>query len=104
MRIGHPWYTQAATDFACGNRLVIATPAEDPNQVNEPPNPTAKARIPQSYSPWSMANLVKGMLSNTELMKPRFNVVSGDAVGNSSTGINEAVVTKASRKILLLVA
>jgi hypothetical protein len=31
-------------DFASGYMFDIATPADDPNQMIEPPNPTAKER------------------------------------------------------------
>ncbi len=33
--------SHAPTDRASGNSVVIATPADDPNQIMEPPNPTA---------------------------------------------------------------
>jgi len=37
----HPWRTQATTDFASGYWLESATPADEPNQIIEPPKPTA---------------------------------------------------------------
>jgi hypothetical protein len=43
-----PPLIHAATDFASGKILEIATPAEDPNQIIDPPNPTAYATGPQS--------------------------------------------------------
>jgi hypothetical protein len=36
-----PWRSQSPTDFASGYMFASATPAEEPNQVIEPPNPTA---------------------------------------------------------------
>ena len=36
-----PALTQATTFFASGNEFEIATPALDPNQIIEPPKPTA---------------------------------------------------------------
>jgi hypothetical protein len=39
------------------------------------------------------------MLSNTAEMKPRDSVLCQEAGGSFSTGINEAQVTNASRKI-----
>jgi hypothetical protein len=42
------------------------------------------------------------MLSNTEERKPRPSAVCHDASGNSSTGISDALVTSASRKIVPL--
>jgi hypothetical protein len=37
----HPPLIQANVDLASGKILEIATPADDPNQIIEPPNPTA---------------------------------------------------------------
>jgi hypothetical protein len=36
-----PWRSHWPTDLASGNRLDNATPAEEPNQIIEPPKPTA---------------------------------------------------------------
>ena len=47
---------------------------------------------------------MSGMLSNTAEMKPRPIAVCQDAAGSLSTGIMEAQVTSASRKIVPLVA
>ena len=33
--------SQRPTERASGNAFVIATPADEPNQIIEPPNPTA---------------------------------------------------------------
>jgi hypothetical protein len=41
MAIHQPWRSHKATDLPSGNRLVSATPADDPNQIIEPPKPTA---------------------------------------------------------------
>ena len=43
-----PPRTHANTDFASGYWFDSATPADDPNQIIEPPKPTAYARKPQS--------------------------------------------------------
>jgi hypothetical protein len=39
---------QRLADFASGNILASATPAEQPNQIIEPPKPTANTSMPQS--------------------------------------------------------
>src|SRR5262245_49066429 len=77
--------------------LEMATPAEEPNQIIEPPKPTAYANIPQSYPPCFKARAVRGILSNTAETKPRPSVVCHDAAGSFSTGMSEAQVTSASR-------
>src|SRR5436853_6684069 len=41
MAICQPCRTHWATDFASGKLFESATPAEDPNQIIEPPKPTA---------------------------------------------------------------
>ena len=38
---GHPCLIQSPTDLASGYMVASATPAEDPNQIIEPPKPTA---------------------------------------------------------------
>jgi len=43
-----PLVSHAPTERACGNIEASATPADEPNQIIEPPKPTAKARKPQS--------------------------------------------------------
>src|SRR6185312_9021688 len=43
-----PPRSHANTDFASGKRFVSATPADEPNQIIEPPKPTANAMYPQS--------------------------------------------------------
>ena len=40
-----PFFSQFPTDFASGKRLETATPADDPNQIIEPPKPTEYASI-----------------------------------------------------------
>jgi hypothetical protein len=35
-----PWRSQRPTDLASGNMFEIATPAEEPNQIMDPPKPT----------------------------------------------------------------
>src|SRR5687767_15970441 len=77
---------------------VSATPAEEPNQVIEPPKPTAYASIPQSYPPCFRARAVRGILSNTAERKPRPNEVCQDGAGRLSTGIIEAQSTSERRK------
>ena len=42
--VAHP----LADAFASGYMLDSATPADEPNQIIEPPKPTANARKPQS--------------------------------------------------------
>src|SRR6185437_4574029 len=44
----HPARSHANTDLPCGKRLVSATPADEPNQIIDPPKPTANATKPQS--------------------------------------------------------
>jgi len=39
-----PFRSQFPTDFASGYMLDSATPADDPNQIIEPPKPTQYAR------------------------------------------------------------
>ena len=39
--IGQPWVTHRPTDFASGYMFASATPADEPNQIIEPPKPTA---------------------------------------------------------------
>ena len=39
--MGHPFLTHSPTDFASGYMFDSATPAEEPNQIIEPPKPTA---------------------------------------------------------------
>jgi hypothetical protein len=82
--------------------LASATPAEEPNQIIEPPKPTAKAKKPQSCPPCLRANAVSGMLSKTAETKPRPSAVCHDAAGSFSTGIIEAQVTNESRKTVPL--
>src|SRR3989442_2145284 len=82
--------------------LEIATPADDPNQIIEPPKPTAYARYPQSYAPCLSASAVSGMLSNTAETKPRPSAVCHDAAGSFSTGIGEAQVISKRRNALPL--
>ena len=36
-----PWRSQSPTDLASGYMFVKATPADEPNQIIEPPKPTA---------------------------------------------------------------
>src|SRR5215813_12022655 len=36
-----PWRIQRPTDFASGYMFASATPAEEPNQIMDPPKPTA---------------------------------------------------------------
>jgi len=36
-----PWRSQFPTDFASGYMFARATPADEPNQIIEPPKPTA---------------------------------------------------------------
>src|SRR5262249_32680364 len=36
-----PWRSQRPTDFASGYMFASATPAEEPNQIMDPPKPTA---------------------------------------------------------------
>src|ERR1700743_2896254 len=36
-----PWRNQRTTDFVSGYMPEMATPAEEPNQIIEPPKPTA---------------------------------------------------------------
>ena len=43
-----PCLSHSHTDLACGKRLETATPALEPNQIMEPPKPTAKASMAQS--------------------------------------------------------
>ena len=38
---GHPSFSQRAADLASGISPATATPADDPNQIIEPPKPTA---------------------------------------------------------------
>ena len=38
---GQPWRTHFPTDLASGYMLESATPADEPNQIIEPPKPTA---------------------------------------------------------------
>ena len=84
--------------------LANATPAEEPNQIIEPPKPTAYARKPQSYPPCFSASAVSGILSKTADTKPSPNAVCHEATGSFSTGIIEAHVTRESRKTLPLKA
>src|SRR4051794_94727 len=79
--------------------LQRATPDDDPNQMIEPPKPTAYARRPQSYPPCLIANAVSGMLSKTADRNPRPRLVFHEGTGNVSTGIIEAINTSDSRKI-----
>src|SRR5947207_5060437 len=44
----HPPRIHATTERASGKMLEMATPADDPNQIIEPPKPTAYARPLQS--------------------------------------------------------
>src|SRR5450759_3322048 len=44
----HPPRTQAIASLPSGNMFDNATPADEPNQIIEPPKPTAYARYPQS--------------------------------------------------------
>src|SRR5262249_32995660 len=97
-----PCSSQRPADFASGNMLASATPADEPNQIIEPPKPTANARKPQSYPPCLRAKAVSGMLSNTAETQPRPNAVCQDAAGSFSTGTIEAPVTTDSRKIVPL--
>src|SRR5207249_11259388 len=97
----HPPRIHALTEHASGKMLEIATPADDPNHIIEPPKPTAYASPPQSYPPCSSANAVSGMLSNTADKKPRPSAVRADACGKRSTGIIEASNTSESRKMEL---
>src|SRR6185295_16278892 len=90
--------------LASGNRLDTATPADDPNQIMEPPNPTAYASTPQSYPPCSSASRVSGMLSNTAETTPRPKVPGALASGSRSTGIMDAASTSDSRNTLPLIA
>ena len=46
--MNQPWRSHRPTERACGNILATATPAEEPNQIIDPPKPTAYARKPQS--------------------------------------------------------
>src|SRR5690348_14996751 len=80
--------------------LESATPALDPNQIIDPPNPTAYARKPQSYPPCFNASAVRGMLSKTAETKPRPSAVCQDAAGSLSTGIKDAQRIRESRKML----
>src|SRR3990167_5040115 len=75
----------------------MATPAEEPNHIIDPPKPTAKASTPQSYPPCARASAVSGMLSNTAETKPRPMVVGQLAGGRLSTGISDADITRQSR-------
>src|SRR5687767_14233963 len=77
--------------------LLSATPALEPNQIIEPPKPTAYARKPQSYPPCFRASAVSGMLSNTAETKPRLNALCQEAGGSCSTGMNDAHRMSASR-------
>ena len=43
-----PWRNQRPTDFASAYMFEIATPADEPNQIIDPPKPTVYASIPQS--------------------------------------------------------
>jgi hypothetical protein len=61
--------------------LATATPADEPNQMSDPPKPTAKARKPQSYPPCRRAMAVSGMLSNTADASPRPKLVRQDGAG-----------------------
>src|SRR6516162_8271053 len=97
-----PCRSQRPTDLASGYILEIATPADEPNQIIEPPKPTAYARKPQSYQPCLSASAVNGMSSNTEDRKPSPSAVCHDAGGNSSTGMNDTLVTSARRKTVPL--
>src|SRR5207245_10094096 len=97
----HPPLTQATTERASGKMLEIAKPADDPNQIIEPPKPNVYASPPQSYPPCLSASAVSGMLSNTADKKPRPNAVREEASGNRSTGIIEAISTSESRKMEL---
>ena len=36
-----PWRSHSPTDFASGYMFDSATPADEPNQIIEPPKPTA---------------------------------------------------------------
>src|SRR5437773_6320108 len=81
--------------------LEIATPADDPNQIIDPPKPTAYASPPQSYPPCLSASAVSGMLSNTADKKPRHSAVCEEASGNRSNGIIDAISTSESRKMEL---
>src|SRR5688572_8014440 len=94
-----PWRTHWLTFLASVKMFDTATPALEPNQIIEPPNPTAYASRPQSYPPCFSARAVSGMLSKTEDRKPRPRVVIAEAAGSFSTGIIEAQVTSASRKM-----
>ena len=38
---GHPSLSQRTVELASGMSPATATPADDPNQIMEPPNPTA---------------------------------------------------------------
>src|SRR5688572_32013570 len=97
-----PAFSPANTFFASGYMIDSATPALEPNQIIDPPNPTANARKPQSYPPWRSASAVSGMLSNTAETKPSPNAVCHDAAGSRSTGISDAHSTSASRNTVPL--
>jgi hypothetical protein len=47
MAMYHPWRSQRPTDLASGYILAKATPAEEPNQTIDPPNPTCVYRKPK---------------------------------------------------------
>src|ERR1700674_4158756 len=82
--------------------LDAATPAEEPNQIIEPPKPTTYATNPQSYPPCLSASAVSGILSKTAEMKPSPSAANADAGGSFSTGIIEAHVTSESRNTVPL--
>src|SRR5207249_11522706 len=92
----HPPRIHALTEHASGKMLEIATPADDPNHIIEPPKPTAYASPPQSYPPCSSASAVSGMLSNTADKKPRPSAVCQEASGRRSSGIIDAIIISES--------
>ena len=56
--ISQPCRSQRPTDFASGYMLEIATPAEEPNQIIEPPKPTAYART-VSYTHLTLPTILR---------------------------------------------
>ena len=59
----HPSRRQAISDLVSGSRL-LNPKWLSPNQIMQPPKPTLKARMPESY-PRPSTNTVSGMSSNT---------------------------------------
>jgi hypothetical protein len=92
------------TDFASGNRLETATPAEEPNQIIDPPN-RPRRRAPPSRSRPAPARAWSAECCRTPPTRSRDRRWSAAMAGGSaSTGIMDADNTSASRNTLPLAA